>query len=470
MMQDRRSSLSSTLFDVVVIGAGVVGCAMARRFTLEGARVALVEKACDILDGASKANSAILHTGFDAPVGSIELDCIRKGGEEYRQIHQDMRLPLDAAGAYVVAWNDAEVARLDTLLEQAHTNGISNATLVGQTFLRDNEPHLSDRALAAISVPGEALIDPWSAPYAYLKQALQNGAEVFLKCEVTGGGFAGGEWQLETSRGVLNCRQVINCAGLYGDYVDQAVLGQSDFLITPRKGQFLIFDKAAASLLQAIILPVPTARTKGVVVCRTIFGNLLVGPTADEQQSRHEASTDTVSLEGLMQAAIRMIPALADMPITATYAGLRPATEQKEYRIIPRPDRNWITVGGIRSTGLSAALGIAQHVFAQYQDWGAAHEPLPDPKVPQANILAEQGARAWRQGGQGDMICHCELVREAEIRQALTGPLAARSLAGLKRQTRVTMGRCQGFYCSARLTELTDGHFDIPLAKDIKHD
>lgn len=462
--------LATDIFDVAVVGAGVVGCAIARRFTLEGARVVVVEKACDILDGASKANSAILHTGFDAPPGSLELSCIRDGYREYAEIHREMGLPLEKSGAHVVAWNDDEVERLENVAAQAASNGVADVVLIDADELFRREPNLSERALMAVSVPGESIIDPWSAPYAYLRQSLENGAVVFLACEVTGGVFGDGQWLLETSRGTLGCRHVINCAGLYGDILDETVLGEANFKIKPRKGQFVVFDKAAARLINSILLPVPTDRTKGVVVTRTIFGNVLVGPTAEDQESRTNASTDKAALTSLLTSAVEMIPALGAMPVTAVYAGLRPASERKHYRIEERPDRNWITVGGIRSTGFSSALGIARHVFGLYSKRGAEHHPVEQPKIPDVPSLAENGLRDWQREGHGEIVCHCELVTEREIRNALMEPLEARSLSGLKRQTRATMGRCQGFYCSARLAELTEGCFDVPLAVGAGHD
>ncbi len=461
---------SSAPYDVAIIGAGIVGCAMARRFTLEGARVVLLEKASDILDGASKANSAILHTGFDAPVGSIEVGCIQAGHEEYREIYRDFGLTLDECGAHVVAWSDEEVAKLEQIQQQAQDNGVMDTRLITADALRKAEPHLSERAQAAIWVPRESLIDPWSSPYAYLHQALLNGGEVMLSCEVTGGAFDGGEWRLATTRGAVRASHVVNCAGLYGDLVNSAVFGQADFKITPRKGQFVMFDKAASRLARSVILPVPTSRTKGIVLFRTVFGNLAVGPTAEDQESRTDASVDTETLEMLIAAGVAMVPALESMPVTATYSGLRPASEFKDYQISADAGNNWITVGGIRSTGLSGALGIAQHVFGLYRDMGAAHRAIADPVLPQARVLTDIGARDWKDAGHGEIVCHCELVTRREIEAALEGPLAAKSLAGLKRQTRVTMGRCQGFFCSARLAELTQGHFVIPMAEAVKDD
>lgn len=461
------TALSNHLFDVLVIGAGVVGCAVARRFTLEGANVAIVEKASDILDGASKANSAILHTGFDAPPGSLELDCIRTGYREYEKIKDELGLVQEKRGAVVVAWTPEELAELEGIAAQAHDNGVVDVEVIDSKTLRASEPNLSELALGAVMVPQESIIDPWSAPYVYLQQGLDNGAQVFLSCKVTGGAFDGQAWQLETSTGKLRSRTVINCAGLYGDIVDQVVFGETGFNITPRKGQFVVFDKAAADLVNSVILPVPTEKTKGIVVFRTVFGNLVVGPTAEDQQSRTDATTDSHTLKALIEDGVSKIPALAEMPVTAVYAGLRPATERKEYRIDTKPEQNWITVGGIRSTGLSASLGIARHVYGLYQSFGPEHQPIATPKRPSANVLAQSKERDWQHAGHGEIVCHCEMVTRREIEAALRGPLRARSMGGLKRQTRATMGRCQGFYCSATLADLTAGRFDQPLSTEI---
>lgn len=462
-------ALSDDTYDVVIIGAGVVGCALARRFTLEGAKVAIVEKASDILDGASKANSAILHTCFDAPPGSVELECIRAGYREYEEIRGDLGLVQEKSGAFVVAWTPEEMDMLPGIVARAHDNGIADVELVVQGTLRAAEPNLGLNALGAVMVPQESIIDPWSAPYAYLQQALANGAHAYLSCMVSAGDFEGDGWVLETSRGVLRTCTVINSAGLYGDHVDRDILGESRFRIAPRKGQFVVFDKAAHGLIKAVILPVPTETTKGVVLFRTVFGNLAVGPTAEEQQSRSDASTDGDTLRMLIAKAEQIAPGLADMPVTAVYAGLRPASEQKEYRIHAVPQKNWITVGGIRSTGLSASLGIARHVFGLYQNLGARHQPVAMPAQPQARVLAQSKTRDWQIAGHGEIVCHCELVTRREIEAALSGPLGARSMGGLKRQTRATMGRCQGFYCSARLAELTAGKIAPPLSESIGH-
>lgn len=447
-----------------MIGAGVVGCAVARRFTLEGARVVVLEQAADLLAGASKGNSALLHTGFDAPPESLELACMRAGYDEYLAIHEQLNLPLLETGAVVVAWRDEDLARLDGIEAQARANGVDDVRRLTRAELLAREPHLAPNALGGMLVPSEHVIDPWSAPLAYLRQAVENGAEAWFDAAVHGGSLVDGMWALETARGPVAARTVVNCAGLYGDLIDEHLLGRSTFTIRPRKGQFVVFDKAAAPLLRSIILPVPSERTKGIVLTRTVFGNVLVGPTAEEQDERERAAVTHDTLDTLIRSAVEMVPALADMPVTATYAGLRPATERKEYRIRHEPDRNWLTVGGIRSTGLTAALGLARHVFELYRATGAQHAPLDNPIWPRMPNLAEHRDRDWAAPGHGGIVCHCELVSRREIEAALAGTLPARDPGGLKRRTRAGMGRCQGFYCGAELAALTRGCLSPPLA------
>lgn len=449
-------------FDVAVIGAGIVGCALARSFTLAAARVLVLEKAVDVLDGASKGNSAILHTGFDAPEGSLELACIREGYALYQEVRDRLGLPLVRAGAMVLAWSEEEQAGLPALMAQAVANGVGDVHPLTGAEARALEPALSPAVLAGFRVPGEHLIDPCSAAHGYLLQALANGAVLRRQAEVLSGRHEGGMWHLETTAGAVSAGLVINAAGLWGDEVDRRVAGQSWFTIKPRKGQFVVYDKTAAALAGHILLPVPTKITKGIVVCRTAFGNLLVGPTAEEQEDRDHATLDRATLQALMKRGCEILPALADHEVTAVYAGLRPATEEKEYRIRTDLAPGYICVGGIRSTGLSAALGIAAHVVRLA---ARGDTPLPDPVWPKVPNISTEGPRDWQCPGHGGVVCHCELVTRREVEAALTGPLAAGSLAGLKRRTRVTMGRCQGFYCSAELARLTEGRLAQPLVE-----
>lgn len=458
-----RQTVPSSRFDVAVIGAGVVGCALARRFALDGASVLVLEKAADVLDGASKGNSAILHTAFDAPPGSLEAATMRASYGEFMAIRERLGLPLLKTGALVIAWTADEEARLPAIVAQAHENGVADVALLSAAETRRLEPALGPGVRASVRVPGEHVIDPWSTAHAYLFQAVENGAAVVRACEVRGGAFDGDAWHLDTARGAVDASLVVNAAGLYGDVVDQRLLGASPFTIRPRKGQFIVYDKGAAALAGHILLPVPTEVTKGVVVCRTAWGNLLVGPTAQEQDARDAAPLTEEAMTALKARGEAILPELAAYDITAAYAGLRPATEEKAYRIRYEAERRYVAVGGIRSTGLTAALGIARHV-AQLVGDAVPSQPLADPVWPKMANLAEHAPRDWEAAGNGGIVCHCERVTRREIEAALAGPMPPATLAGLKRRTRVTMGRCQGFYCLPEVAAIAGDRLDPPVA------
>ena len=436
-------------FDIAIIGGGLVGLAISRRFAMAGLSCVVLEKGADILSGASKGNSALLHTGFDAPPKSLELQCMLAGRAEYLEIRQKLNLPLLETGAVVVAWNEAELAALDGIIAKAHRNGIADAKKLSAIELKIREPQLSKVALGAVLVPGEHVIDPWSAPLAYALQAIAHGAVIMRNAEVTDAKKSSEGWVVTHRGGEVSARVVINAAGLYGDKIE-ALARPSDFTISPRRGQFVVFDKPASKLARSIILPVPNERTKGVVLFRTIFGNLAIGPTAEDSEERENPSTDSATLEKLKARAIEMIPALSDVDVTAIYAGLRPATEHKDYVIEAAEDLNWITVAGVRSTGLTAALGIAQHVAKLYaKNFGKLPKKQPEPIWTPVPNLAEHSIRPYMKGGE--IICHCEWVTRGEIETACAGFLPATELSGLKRRTRAMMGRCQGFYCRAQV-------------------
>ncbi len=452
-----------TVFDVAVIGAGVVGCAVARRFALAGASVVLIEKGNDILSGASKANSAILHTGFDAPPGSLELQLVQEGRAEYLSVHGSLGLSVVHTGALVCAWTDEEAAQLDKIAAKGADNGVADLRRLDGVQARKIAPDLSPDLRAAIEVPGEHVIDPWSAPLAYVSQAIALGARVVRRCELVSGRFDGGEWQLETALGGLRAGAVVNAAGLFGDEVNRRLGLAPEFEIRPRKGQFIVLDKAARRHVPTIVLPVPTERTKGIVICPTAFGNVLVGPTAEEQADRIRATVETGTLQMLQAHGEKLIPALRGIPVTATYAGLRPASDEKHYRIGVHPEVRAIVLGGIRSTGLSASLGLARHALRLYEGFAA---PLDPPAtVPACHVpnLTETEPRDWQAPDHGEIACHCEMVTRREIEATFDSPLPPGDFNGLRRRTRACMGRCQGFYCAARLAAMTRARIEPPL-------
>ncbi len=453
----RPSDAAAGQFDVAIIGAGVVGCAIARSFAIRGWSTLVVEKAADILEGASKGNSALLHNAFDEPTESLERRMVQAGHHLYRRIHRRMNLPLVETGALVVAWSAEELASLEGIRDLARRNGIDGATIIGADELSEREPHLSKAAMGALVIPGEAIIDPWSAPLAYLRQAMLHGATLVTCAAVRAVVRRAREWRLVTATGEFAARLVVNAAGLFGDEIEKLRGSPPGFSIRPRKGQFLVFDKPAHDLVNAIILKVPTERTKGVLLARTVFGNLLLGPTAEDQPDRTHAPCEETVLRRILAEGVSILPALADETVSATFAGLRPATEHRDIVLAVDDRQCWITVAGIRSTGLSAALGLGEWAAeAGSRLLGEARPAPPDDDLdwPVMPNLSACSPRPFEQPGRSAVVCHCEWVTEAEIRAALDAPLPAGTLGGLKRRTRAMMGRCQGFGCMAAVRSL----------------
>ncbi|XP_035671264.1 uncharacterized protein MG039 homolog [Branchiostoma floridae] len=254
------------------------------------------------------------------------------------------------------------MSKLPLLLKSAHNNGVTGAHLISREDLLRREPHLNPAAMGAMAIPGESVVDPWLTPVTLAHKAWRHGAKIMRDCKVLGGHREKGSyWLLKTSKGPIKSRLVINCAGLQGDKVE-AINQPSPFGIHPRKGQFAVFDQSAGSLLQSIILPVPSERTKGVLVFPSVYGNIVVGPTAEDQTARENPQVHQKVIDELIAFAQFVVPELAEHPVVATYAGLRPATQMKDYHFILDKNRGWVTVGGIRSTGLSNCLAIARRV------------------------------------------------------------------------------------------------------------
>jgi len=451
------------LFDIAIIGAGVVGCAAFKEFCEQGAKTVLIEKSNDILEGASKGNSAILHTGFDAPPDSLELACIQAGYAEYMKIYHELNLQLRPTKAMVVAWNEEQLEKLDAIQKKGFGNGVKELDLIDARQIHKLEPHLSSDAQGAIVVHGESVIDAWSAPQAYVRKGLAYGGKTAFSHEVTRGKHTGEYWQLETSQKPIRAKVVINAAGLYGDIVDQ-ISGNIDFKIIPRKGQFVIFDETAYDLIESIILPVPTKRTKGVVITKTAFGNLLVGPTAEDQESRTDSQTVQEMLEDLKQKAYAMLPALKGHGVTTTFAGLRPASDETFYRVKINEAKNWITAGGIRSTGLTSCLGLAKHLYTLND---RKYDKPKEPRQVTVPNISQFSTRDHQKEGYGRVVCHCEMVTDREIREACSSETPAGTLGGLKRRTRAMMGRCQGFNCMASVSSIAESEAKKSYAKKV---
>jgi glycerol-3-phosphate dehydrogenase len=449
--------------DVVIIGAGVVGAAIARTLAAYSLELVLVDAATDVGTGTSKANTAILHTGFDAKPGSLESRLLSRGSGRLRAYASAARIPVERTGALLVAWTPDQVAALPLIAQNARRNGYLAVRPLAAAELYAREPALGPGALGGLEIPDESIICPWTTPLAFATEAVAAGVRLSLSTQVTGVAAAGdGTWELATTRGPLRGRWVVNAAGLGSDTVDR-MFGGGGFTIRPRRGELIVFDKLARTLLRSILLPVPTARTKGVLVAPTVYGNVLLGPTAEDAGDRSDTATTAAGLRSLLAAGRRILPGLSAEEVTSTYAGLRAATEHSDYQIRVEAGRRYACAGGIRSTGLSASLGIAEHVAELLEESGLALKPRPGfaASPPVMPYIGEAGVRPYQDAAAiaadpayGQIVCHCERVSRGEIRDALASPVPPADLGGLRRRTRAGNGRCQGFYCGAAVSRL----------------
>ncbi|XP_052219838.1 glycerol 3-phosphate dehydrogenase-like isoform X4 [Dreissena polymorpha] len=349
-------------YDVIIIGGGVVGCACVFELTSRGFSCLLLEKNEHLAAEASSGNSGMLHTGFDATEG-LELDCIQRCQARVFPLLDKLGVPVNHIGATMVAWDEQQLERFPQIVANSNAAKCTTMHELSCSELYKREPNITCGALGGLWIPGEAVTDPWLFPVLLANDARKKGARILLRSRVCSVVRNTEMWIVETTRGTFNSKCVVNCAGLYGDIVN-ILAGKSEFRILPRKGQYTVYSKSAQNLLNSSILPVPSDVTKGVIVFRSVYDNVIVGPTAENVDSRRQAPVDESIRLRLTEIAAKVVRELPSHPVVSLYTGVRPATDVKDYIISAETDRKWITVGGIRSTGLSGSLGIAEKVHS----------------------------------------------------------------------------------------------------------
>src|ERR671914_2801685 len=446
--------------DVVIAGAGVVGTAIARELTRFGLDVTLLEAGRDVGAGTSKANTALLHTGFDAEPGTLEARLVPRGCELLGEYAARVGIPVERTGALLVAWDEEQLGELPGIAARSRANGYTAIRELDADELYRREPHLGPGARGALEVPDESLVCPFTTPLAFATEAVLAGCELRRGTPVTGiERLAGGGFRVHTPGGSLTARRLVNAAGLRSDEVDCMLSDAGPFTVTPRRGELIVFDKLSRPLVEHILLAVPTKVSKGVLVAPTVFGNLMVGPTAEDVERKDDTSSTAEGLEHLLREAGRIVPALVEYDVTAVYVGLRAATEHADFQI--RFEDGYACVGGIRSTGLSASMAIAEYVRDGLELSLGSPREAPSFRMPN---LGEATPRPFQRGDliekdaeYGRVVCFCERVTRGELRDAMASPVPPVDLDGLRRRTRAHMGRCQGFWCGAQLAALLSG-------------
>ena len=448
--------------DVLVIGGGVVGCAILRELSRYAARVALLERNPDVCEGTSKSNSAIVHTGFDAPPGTLEARLLAEARELWPHIIEQLHIPYLQTGALLIATSDEELATLtNEIIPKAERNGITLQPLTREEIL-ENAPYINPAILGGALVEGEGLIDPFWTTRAYCESAILNGAQVFSGESVVAMRVEGQYIVVQTSEDrTFAASLVVNAAGLWSDEVARLV-GDDSFKLTPRKGQFIVVEEDHG--VSQIILPIPNRISKGILVTPIVFGGVMLGPTAEEVQDKSDLATSNEGLQQIRQGVAKLVPAMASAASVRQFAGLRAVSSTGEYIIRHSTvSKRLLHVAGIRSTGLSASPAIGRYVGEMVREQLSL--PLREHFVEELpEYLSE--ARA----GEGDVICLCRSITRGEILAALRSPLPPRTLDGLKRRTGAMLGDCQGNICLPRLMQLFQQQGYDPLTLNKNYD
>lgn len=467
-------------YDILIIGAGIVGATLARELSAYDIRVAVVDKAADIPSGASRANSAMIHAGYDDTPGSVKANFCPKGNRRYHELAETLDFTLSQCGSYVCGFEEGDSAHLDKLLDYGKRNGVPGVEIISGDQLRAKEPHASRKIRSALWAPSAAIVNNFEAVLAFMDNAQQNGVELFLETCVTDLIFSENGDEIlgvETDRGCFLAPIVVNAAGVNSDLIARKA-GDDSFLIRPTRGEYFIFDKSSGDLVNGFFFPCPTEKGKGITVARTADGNLLAGPTSVRQADRSDTSTTEAGLREVLEGARKLIPDLPVKLAITSFAGLRANSKTGDFHIgvLDRP-RGFVNAAAIKSPGLTSAPAIALHVVELIREaLGDRVDFRPDPNfvperkhIPRFEQLSmeERQKLAAEDPRYAQIICRCEMVTEGQIVEAIRR--GARTVAGVKIWTRAGGGRCQGGFCGPRVVEILSRELGIPPEEVTRH-
>lgn len=467
-------------YDVVVIGAGVVGAMITRELSKYNLNLMLVEKCGDVAMGATKANSAIVHAGFDAETGSLKAKLNVQGASLMAYYCNKLSVPYKNIGSLVVAYNWDDMQTIETLFERGFNNGVPNMEIISQERLRVMEPYISEEAIGALWAPTAGIVSPYELTIAAVENAIMNGARVKRNSGVFDIEVKDGMFYLSTASGVIKAKYVINCAGVFADKIAN-MIGDTSFRIMPRKGEYYLLDKTEKKMVNHVLFKCPSPMGKGILISPTAHGNVLMGPTAIDLDFDSKLDVDT-TIEGLdvVKGAVRgVIPQLTTRNAITSFAGLRAhrAGDDSDFLIAPSEvNKHFINVAGIESPGLTAAPAIARYVGRIFNEIAPQYEKKKEfvatrtAPVRVNELSPEERAKLIKKDSRyGRIICRCEGITEGEIIDAIKAPCGARDVDAVKRRTRSGMGRCQGGFCGSKVVEILARELDIPMNKVTKH-
>lgn len=462
------------MYDVIIIGGGVVGCAIAREMAKQERKIALLERASDVCEGSSKANSGIIHAGYDALPGTLKASLNVQGNRMMEALAKELDIPFKQNGSFVLSFDEEGRDGLKKLYDRGIANGVKNMQILSGDEVRKLEPNVSSEVKAALYAPTAGIVCPFGMTYAFAENAAVNGVEFYLNTEVTDIKKTKDGFLLLTSKENYEAKYVINAAGVYADKIHNMV-SENKLNIVPRRGQYCLMDKEVGSLTKATLFQLPTKLGKGVLVTPTVHGNLLVGPNAEDLEDKEGINTTAAGLEDILMRGERSIARLPKNKVITSFAGLRANEGSGDFIIKEVKDaKGFIDVAGIASPGLTASPAIGVYVAELMQkiapttlkqNFIATRKGIPNVATA---TMEERRKLIEKNPAYANVICRCELVTEGEIIDAIRRPVGATTLDGIKRRTRAGMGRCQSGFCSPKVVELLAKELGVQVSEITK--
>ena len=457
------------MYDVLIIGGGVCGAAVAMYLSKYDIKCALLEKENDIAMGTTKANSGIVHAGYDPEPDTLMARLNVRGSELTEELCKKLSVPYKKTGSLVVAFDSKDEAHIRKLYDRGLENGVRGMELLDKESLFELEPNLSEKAVGALYAPSAAVVNPWRFCIAMCETAAENGVEFYLDSEVTSIEKINGCFAVTAGGRTFDTKYIINAAGIYADDV-ASLVGARDFEIKASKGQYFLLDKTQSGLVNTVVFQCPTEKGKGVLVSPTADGNIIVGPNAESGNERDDVSTTREGLDFVAAEAAKTTSKINYRENIRSFSGLRANSDKSDF-IIGESDlcRHFINVAGIKSPGLSSAAAIGEYVAELIADCGLIMTEkeqwnYPAPKVRFNELSNVEKERLCKENpNYGNVVCRCNLITEGEILDALDSKIKPRTLDGIKRRAGSGMGRCQGGFCGPRVHEIIANYYNVPM-------
>lgn len=462
--------MNSLIYDIIIIGGGVTGCCIARTLSKYDLKIGLIEKEADIASGTTKANSGVVHAGYDADRKYLKRNLCIRGNALYAQAQKELNFPFKRIGSFVVATEDEQIRELEEQRKKGIEDGIPGLEVIfDKKRIHEMEPNLTDKIVGVLHAPSSGIVSPYEMTIALAENAAINGVKFFRNQEVIKISHSDYIFTIKTrGGGEYETRNLINAAGLYSDEISK-MLGLDYFYILPRKGEYILFDRNALQL-NKVLFPMATKISKGILVCPTVHGNTFVGPNAQNLVDKEDNATTTAGLKEVLEGARELVPNIPARSSIRNFAGLRAVPDTMDFIIDNTDIWGFINVGGILSPGLTSCYAIAEKVegFLELLGVGLNKKETYNPIRPKPERFSDFTKQQLDQKIQENpkwarIICRCETVSEKEILDAIHAPVGATTVDGVKFRCRPGMGRCQGGFCRPRVMELLSRELKISI-------